>query len=106
MVFDFETEAATSGTCLQGYALATRQELIQIFGEPNESYLDDKCNFEWSLLFTNPKDSTDTIRATIYDWKCEPGNLSETISWHIGGDGLDAVHCVAGHLLAHREKAA
>lgn len=106
MIFDFETEAATGGTCLQGYALATRAELTSIFGEPGGGSADGKSNFEWSLLFTNPKDKTDTVRATIYDWKCEPASLNEVHNWHIGGDGLDAVHCIAGHLLAHREKAA
>lgn len=108
MIFDFETEAATGGTSLKGYVLATRAELTGIFGEPGMGSADGKTNFEWSLLFTNPRDRTDTVRATIYDWKREIkiDELDEfaLIEWHIGGDKLDAVHCVAGHLLASREE--
>jgi hypothetical protein len=69
-----------SGTSLCGYITTTKRELTRVFGE-------------WTLLF---EDETDTIVATIYDWKNYDHRLGddEVYEWHIGGHRQTAVNAV------------
>lgn len=80
-------EANASGTCLQGYVIATYEELVKTFGEPNygpNSIDGDKTTCEWVLEYNESK------YCTIYDWK-----LGETpffkYEWHIGGTETECV---------------
>lgn len=81
-----------NGTSLAGYITTTKRELTRVFGEPMENW-GDKVNFEWTLLF---EDETDTIVATIYDWKNYDHRLAddEVYEWHIGGHRPAAVTAV------------
>ena len=88
--------AAIDFTSMQGEIIATRAELVAVFGEPN--YTGDmfaKVQTEWDLTFT------DGTVATIYDWKRYedgPAGLREAYSWHIGGHTASAVDRVLGAL--------
>lgn len=68
---------------IQGVVDATRDELVDVFGEPHPvEFIDGKITTEWILEFE------DGTIATIYDWK--RGSLGapsgdEVYEWHIGG---------------------
>ena len=81
-----------NGTSLCDYITTTKRELTRVFGEPMENW-GDKVNFEWTLLF---EDETDTIVATVYDWKNYDYRLGddEVYEWHIGGHRQAAVKAV------------
>lgn len=76
------------GTSLLGYIQATREQMINAFGEPSRTYNDqiDRC---WQLQF----ESGPMVR--IYDWKLrEPLMFAELYAWHIGGRSISAVTLV------------
>lgn len=95
-----------SFTSLQGYATATYDEIVEVFGEPDytEPSGDDKVTTQWDLT---GKDYADRdIPVTIYDWKqwnlrCRDGNM---FRWHIGGHSGVAAHWVNMKLIEHRSK--
>jgi hypothetical protein len=79
-------EIDVNGTCLQGEITAGYDELVSLFGKPQEAdgY---KVDAEWDIRFE------DGTVATIYNWKngknyCgEDGTPTEQITdWHVGGD--------------------
>ena len=91
-VGEFTRTREISGTCLQGYIWATREQLEAVFGKPETSdgY---KVHFNWGMHVTE-RDGTTTI-ATIYDWKYDaPVDLTTSITWNIGGNSSDAVRVV------------
>jgi hypothetical protein len=80
-----------NGTYLQGEVMATRKELISVFGNPTEYPEGDKVTTEWCIKFDNG------LVASIYDWKrYEQGapELDEIYDWHIGGTSVDVVSLV------------
>ena len=78
---------AINGTCLQGYVVATYEELTAAFG-PSVGP-SDKVEFEWWVEFDNG-----TVSA-IYDWKRydkePPVGL---FTWNVGGRSSEAVTLV------------
>ena len=80
---DFIASEPLGGTWRQGFLTATYQDLVAVFGEPEQQY-DEKVQVEWCLTFT------DGTVATIYDYRdC---SYPESITnWHIGGRCEDAV---------------
>lgn len=71
-----------NGTHLQGYIIASRNELTAVFGEPLDLGEGEKVTTEWQIVFP------DDVVATIYDWKrYELGapRHDEINDWHIGG---------------------
>jgi len=80
---NFTLGADINGTSLVGYVTATREEIEEVFGEPDyEGDGSNKVTTEWDILFA------DGTVATIYDWKrYEEGapDYDEVYEWHIGG---------------------
>lgn len=79
-----------SGTHLQGYVTASYDELVALFGEPEEGD-GDKTQAEWDLEFW------DGTVAAIYDWKSSVRPEFET-TWNIGGHNYNAVLHVESEL--------
>lgn len=73
------------GTSRVGRIKATRKELIQQFGEPDNNY--PKSTYHWQIRFG------DGTVATIYDYKGRNGYLDsdEEATWSVGGRTEDAV---------------
>lgn len=74
-----------NGTHLQGYIVATLDQIEDTFGEPvlGDGY---KTTTEWSIEFE------DGTIATIYDWKRDSApTYGQTIEWNVGGFTHDAV---------------
>jgi len=82
MKFTQGTWTEANGTSLQGYIMATYDQLVARFGQPDEG--GDKTTVEWVLAFA------DGTIATIYDWK-EYETPMGLYSWHIGGRSQKAV---------------
>jgi hypothetical protein len=83
----------TNGTNLQGYLDTSYQDLVAVFGPPEDGI--DKTQAEWLLQFEGE------VIATIYDYKMY-GVAVETIrNWHIGGRSQLAVELV-GKAMARR----
>lgn len=97
--FFADSEIDACGTSLQGYVRATRDELMETFGDPMHFSSEDKVTTEWKIQF----DSGDV--ATIYDWKRyeqgRPG-FGEVYEWHIGGNSYEVKDLVADAL--HRTR--
>jgi len=94
MTITITRSQGVSGTCLQGYITATREQLETVFGEPG--YGDDgyKMFFDWASIITNEKGEETLV--TIYDWKYDRKvGLTEEIEWNIGGLSSDAVGAVS-----------
>jgi hypothetical protein len=78
-------------SCLQGYVVATYDELANLFGAPtyDEPSGDGKVNTEWEFYRGNYGE----IR--IYDWKDYDGGErsrnGQPYKWHIGGKNQRAV---------------
>jgi hypothetical protein len=97
MIIGMEVDANVriEGTSLQGYLEATRDELVEVFGEPVRTY-GDKTTCEWDIEFrvmTEDGDDFDYVVATIYDWKMAP-TINSRYRWHIGGRNYQAVELV------------
>ena len=73
----FTKNADVNMTSLQGYLSARYEDLVRVFGEPDELG-GDKTTAEWCLQFE------DGTVATIYDWK-ECMTPMYKYDWHIGG---------------------
>ena len=78
---------AANMTSLRGVIETSYDELVRVFGPPEEGSVDEKTDAEWVLYFPE----VDTI-ATIYNWKNgvsyngPNGTPVECITrWHIGG---------------------
>ena len=94
---------------LQGYINQNYFNLVDVFGEP--TYIDvngdGKVYNEWTLRFEVQEDGeedTDTVYATIYDWKEADGDVARsamTYHWHIGGNSMDAVEVVTQAIKDH-----
>lgn len=92
------TDTFPNGTSLQGYVTASYDNLVAVFGEPNQSGDDYKVAFEWVL------ESVDGEIVTIYPWKNTnlyeeglPGinHMKNTNTrWHIGGKSKMVVDLV------------
>lgn len=84
-----------NGTYLQGYLDASYNELIKVFGEPNNGPNDfglDKTTCEWILEYEDGK------YCTIYDWKTIETPMG-LYSWHIGGNKIDCVHQLTNYFV-------
>lgn len=79
----FTKNADVNMTSLQGYMPARYDQLVAVFGEPDELG-GDKTTAEWCLQFE------DGTVATIYDWK-EYQTPMGMYNWHIGGKSKTAV---------------
>jgi len=92
-------------TSLQGYIDSTYQQLVRLFGEPNDGD-DYKVQKEWVLKFE------DGTIATIYDYKmgdCYNGSgegvhYSDVTDWHIGGHNETALNHVLGIIAEDNKK--
>jgi hypothetical protein len=90
---EFKRTNEIAGTCLQGYIEATREQLETVFGTPGDGDGGYKFYFDWGIE-ANESDGTQTI-ATIYDWKYErKPELTEMITWNIGGNSREAVRVI------------
>jgi hypothetical protein len=80
-----ETVDKLVSTALGGYAAATYNELLQLFGKPTYGPDDqlDKSNFEWIIEYSGKIFS-------IYDWKCTKDySMHERNLWHVGSEWRD-----------------
>lgn len=83
----FTTGSVPNGTSLQGHIVASYDELVKVFGEPDygpNGTEGDKVTCEWDIMFN------DGTLATIYDWKEEETPMHET-QWNVGGKSKQAV---------------
>ena len=96
------------GTCLQGMAEATYNELVALFGKPILTKSEGaETDAEWLLQFE------DGVVATLYNWKDGKNYLGpcgkptkRITHWHIGGrQGEDARERVLALLDASRKEA-
>lgn len=101
-------ERETSGTSYVGYITEDYSTLVEVFGPPTYSQPsgDDKVHTEWSLEFTVQEDGeedTETVIATIYDWKEPNADVAKTTPkyrWHVGGfNKFDALECITQRIL-------
>lgn len=80
----FETyyNANEQDCCLQGYVLATYNELVELFGQPDEPC--DKITNSWNIQM---RFSNMTVVSEIYDYKedLSDGDRDRKEIWHIGG---------------------
>lgn len=76
-----------AGTQLMGYVAATYEELVNVYGPPDEGE-GYKVRAEWVL-----KDTATGAIATIYDWK-ESIPVHRVTDWHIGGNSIMSVALV------------
>jgi hypothetical protein len=80
-----------NGTYLQGQLVAKYEDLVKVFGEPNDGPNSpdiDKSTCEWVLEYK------DNGYCTIYDWKV-PETIYEPYAWHIGGNEEDCMPIVS-----------
>jgi hypothetical protein len=94
MTLTITRSQGVSGTCLQGYITATREQLETVFGAPG--YGDDgyKMFFNFDAIVTDNKGNQTLV--TIYDWKLDRKvGMTEEIEWNIGGLSSDAVQAVS-----------
>lgn len=102
-MYEFIGHGSSNMTSLQGYYVATYDELVSILGEPtyNTTSGDDKVDVEWDLEIWDAV-SDSTVVATIYNWKDYDGGVRARsgvkYEWHIGGTGRNAVWAVE-HIL-------
>jgi hypothetical protein len=70
-------------TALRGYLESTREQLVELFGEPHPTEsIDGKITTRWIIEFA------DKTVATIYDYKRYAHGApkdDELYAWHIGG---------------------
>lgn len=89
-----------SGTCLQGYIHATRDQLEAVFGKPGNGDGGYKFFWDWAVE-VEMSDGTGTI-VTIYDWKYDqvfPADIY--MEWNIGGNSRKAVEAARMALQDH-----
>jgi hypothetical protein len=102
-MYELIGHGSSNMTSLQGYYVATYDELVSVFGEPtyNTTSGDDKVDVEWDLEFWDACTDS-TVVATIYNWKDYDGGVRARsgvkYEWHIGGTGRNAVWAVE-HIL-------
>jgi len=84
----------TNLTCLQGEIHLSFQDLVDIFGEPEDVSSTGKSDVEWAI-------EIDGVVATIYNWKDGPAytgddsiEVERIQDWHIGGHSQSAVMIV------------
>lgn len=78
------------GTSLQGYVVATFEEMVAILGAPHHENHGDKCDTEWNCR------ADDGIVFTVYDYDDtnEDARDGSPYKWHIGGFTPDALRAV------------
>lgn len=93
------------GTSLQGYVMATYEELVAVFGEnlgPSDKVFNE---FRGEILVWNDvMETEDVYIVTLYDWK-EDSPLTArtgTYRWHVGGLCADAPYLVEDVLEDYR----
>lgn len=93
----FEKNVDVDGTCLQGHITISYDELVKVFGEPDDGdgY---KTDAEWS-------GSIDGVVFTIYNWKngknyCGPEGIptEKIMDWNIGGNSKQAEEIVKKYI--------
>ncbi len=76
-------------TSLQGYVVATYNELVAVLGQPTDEYpsADGKVDTEWELT------DNEGCPVTLYDWKCygQVARGDDMYRWHVGGTNRWAV---------------
>ena len=92
--------APVSGSHLQGHQEASYDQLVKLFGEPNDFGDGDKVHMEWIITFDLYDDDGvdfESHTATIYDWKesSDAARYLSSYNWHIGGFSKDAAHLVS-----------
>jgi len=106
-------ERSASGTSYVGYITEDYSTLVEVFGPPHfdQPSGDGKVHTEWNLEFTVQEDGeedTDTVIATIYDWKEESAQVARTTpkyQWHVGGHNkFDALECITQRITDHFRK--
>ena len=103
-MYEFIGHGSSNMTSLQGYYVATYDQLVSIFGEPtyNTTSGDDKVDAEWDLIFWHEAPTVRTMAVTIYNWKDYDGGArarsGDKYEWHIGGHDRHAVWAVE-HIL-------
>jgi hypothetical protein len=79
-----------SGTSLQGYLVASYDDLVHAFGPPtyDDTSGDNKVDIEWVLTVQDATYEDETFIVTIYNWKDYDGGIEATSNpqyeWHIG----------------------
>ena len=72
------------GTFYVGEFPATKNQIIELFGEPTNSSDDEKVKFEWHFA-VELYEFDEVFSVTIYDWKEYSGFSNDTpINWHVG----------------------
>ena len=96
-----------TGTSLQGYVMATYEELVAVFGEdigPSDKVFNE---FRGEISVYSPEEKChDIYTVTLYDWK-EDSPLTArtgTYRWHVGGLCADAPYLVEDVLEDYRRK--
>jgi hypothetical protein len=92
---DFTKEVA--GAALMGSIEADFDDLIDIFGDPDEKEEDFKSQVEWILKFD------DGTIAVVYDWKegVTPDKVKE---WNVGGHRKKAYYYVRSLIVRDRRQ--
>lgn len=91
-----KSASANRGTSLQGYLHTDRKTLRSIFGNCNVAGDGYKTQYEWGLVIGGAK-------VTIYDYKEARGvKATDSIQWHIGGEGAAAVAVLRDYLMEQR----
>ncbi len=87
-----------SGTCRQSQLLATIDQLIAAFGEPEHPWC-SKTDWHWSIEFP------DGTIATIYNWKNGPSYTGDDSirafdieTWSVGGRDSRALDLVVARV--------
>lgn len=76
--FNNTVPSVALGTQRQGYVQATFEQMVEIFGEPDDRD-DDKTTTEWTCVFS------DGLVFTIYDYCVSGCRDGREFGWHIGG---------------------
>ena len=84
----------TNLTCLQGEIHLSFQDLVDIFGQPEDISSTGKSDVQWEI-------EIDGVVATIYNWKNGPAytgddsiEVERIHDWNIGGHSQSAVMIV------------
>ena len=84
----------TNLTCLQGEIHLSFQDLVDIFGQPEDISSTGKSDVQWAI-------EIDGVVATIYNWKNGPAytgddsiEVERIRDWNIGGHSQSAVMIV------------
>lgn len=84
----------TNLTCLQGEIHLSFQDLVDIFGQPEDISSTGKSDVQWAI-------EIDGVVATIYNWKNGPAytgddsiEVERIHEWNIGGHSQSAVMIV------------